>query len=104
MASISTQHSYIVLRQQSERFKRGALVELGSDGRYHHHSHMYRIVLGTNYTRIADSDLAPLNEEQCVILDAFSFGVRYTVYSTPSWAAGVGGGAQGGGHSAGTTS
>ena len=91
MASISTQHSYIVLRHQKESYRRGALVELGSDGRHYFHTHS--IVLGTNDNRIADSDLAPLDEEQCVILDGIgSVDVRYTVYSTPGlleWGVGL---------------
>ena len=90
MASISTQHSYIVLRDQKKKFKRGALVELLSDGRHHYHSH--RMVIFQD-TRIADSDLAPLDEEQCVFLDDIgSVDVRYTVYSTPGlleWGVGL---------------
>ena len=85
MASISTQHSYIVLRHQKNAAwcRRGALVKLGSNGRYNNHSH-YRYLRLIRSTRIADSDLAPLDEEQCVILDAIdSDDVRYTVYSTP---------------------
>ena len=81
MASISTHHSYIVLRHQKGLLRRGALVKLGSDGRYKLHSHS-RVYI-PEYTRIADTDLAPLDEEKCVILDAIgSVGVRYTVYST----------------------
>ena len=91
MASISTQHSYIVLRHQKESYRRGALVELGSDGRYNYHSHSMVHVRERN--RIADSDLAPLDEEQCVILDAInSVDVCYTVYSTPGlleWGVGL---------------
>ena len=91
MASISTQHSYIVLRHQSERFRRGALVELRSDRRYKIHSHMLTVTVPP--TGIADSDLAPLDEEQCVILDCIgSDDVRYTVYSTPGlldWGVGL---------------
>ena len=93
MASISTQHSYIVLRDQKKKFKRGALVKLGSDGRYHYHTHCMVHVDRRNYTRITDSDLAPLDEEQCVILDGIKpIDVRYTVYSTPGlleWGVGL---------------
>ena len=93
MASISTQHSYIVLRHQNESFRRGILVELGSDGRYHYHSHRVRPTYWTDDTRIAESDLAPLDEEQCVILDGIgSVDVCYTVYSTPGlleWGVGL---------------
>ena len=91
MASISTQHSYIVLRDQKGLFRCGALVKLGSDGRYKLHSHS--IVYIPQHTRIADSDLAPLDEEQCVFLDDIgSVDVRYTVYSTPGlleWGVGL---------------
>ena len=91
MASISTQHSYIVLRHQEGSFRRGALVEYGSDGRYKLHSHSIEYL--PEYTRIADSDLAPLDEEQCVFLDAIGFyDVCYTVYSTPGlleWGVGL---------------
>ena len=60
MASISTQHSYIVLRDQKKSFGRGELVELKSDGRHHLHTHG-GIIYSANPTRIADSDLAPLD-------------------------------------------
>ena len=95
MASISTQHSYIVLRDQKGSFRRrGALVQLGSDGRHHVHSHDVFFSEGSySRSRIADSDLAPLDEEQCVILDAInSDDVRYTMYSTPGlleWGVGL---------------
>ena len=83
MASISTQHSYIVLRHQNERFKRGTLVKLESNGRHYFHSHGPFASLVV-HTRIADSDLVPFDEEKCFILDAIgSDDVRYTVYSTP---------------------
>ena len=92
MASISTQHSYIVLRDQTEDFTRGALVKLGSDGRHHLHAHVRFILIHPTIT-IADSDLAPLDEEKCVILDGIgSDDVRYTVYSTPGlleWGVGL---------------
>ena len=84
MASISTQHSYIVLRC-------GELVKLESDGRHHIHTH--RLPFPKHPTKIADSDLAPLDEEQCVFLDYIdSVDVRYTVYSTPGlleWGVGL---------------
>ena len=93
MASISTQHSYIVLRHQKNAAwcRRGILVELRSDGRHHIHSHVIKQQLCT--TKIADSDLAPLDEEQCVILDGIGpDNVRYTVHSTPGlleWGVGL---------------
>ena len=91
MASISTHHSYIVLRHQEDSFRRGALVELGSDGR--HKIHLHNFYFPGLPTRIADSDLAPLDEEQCVILDGIgSNDVCYTVYSTPrllEWGVGL---------------
>ena len=95
MASISTQHSYIVLRDQKKSFRRGELVELGSDGRHNFHSHTsFKIICNVVCpTRIADSDLAPLDEEQCVILDGIdSDDVRYIAYSTPGllgWGVGL---------------
>ena len=89
MASISRQHSYIVLRHQ-HKHRRGALVVLGSEG-YHYHSHC-RPVLPL-YMSIPHSGRAPLDEKQCVILDAIdSVDVRYTVYSTPGlleWGVGL---------------
>ena len=91
MASISTQNSYIVLRHQEQWCRRGALVKLRSDGRHYLHSH--RLPFQKPPTRIADSDLAPLDEEQCVILNCInSDDVRYTVYSTPGlleWGVGL---------------
>ena len=92
MATISTQHSYIVLSDQRKMFIRGALVKLRSDGRHQIHTHSSFASL-VRPTRIADSDLAPLDEEQCVILDAIGFDdVRYAVYSTPGlleWGVGL---------------
>ena len=92
MASISTQHSYIVLRLQEGSFRRGELVELECDGRHNSHTHG-RLLRRHPIIRIADSDLAPLDEEQCVILDSIdSDDVRYTVYSTPGlleWGVGL---------------
>ena len=92
MASISTQHSYIVLRHQEDSFRRGELVKLRSDGRHHYHTHRNLLPIRNNI-RIADSDLAPLDEEQCAILDGIgSVDVRYTVYSTPGlleWGVGL---------------
>ena len=38
MASISTQHSYIVLRDQEDSFRRGTLVKLESNGKHYFHS------------------------------------------------------------------
>ena len=92
MTSIRKHHSYIVLGDQPNSFSRGALVELTSDGRYQGHTHCLDRAFAVP-TRIADSDLGPLDEEQCVILDAiYSIDVRYTVYSTPGlleWGVGL---------------
>ena len=94
MARFNVQHhSYIVLRNQQNSdtdFCRGALVEL-RDGSHHCHTHgPYQ---NLRYTEIADSDLGPLNEEQCVILEnIFQLDVRYTVYSIPGlleWGVGL---------------
>ena len=94
MARISEQHSYIVLRDQQDLCGRGTLVvESRSDGvsEYQCHSHFEHQFLQTQL-RISDSDLAPLDKKQCVILDAVSIDVRYTVYSTPElleWGVGL---------------
>ena len=91
MASISTQHSYIVLRDQEESYRRGALVELRIDGRHYLHTHKLDFVAPP--TRITDSDLAPLDKKQCAILEAIVSATDcYTVYSTPGlleWGVGL---------------
>ena len=70
-------------------------MKLGSDGRHEYHGHSDFIIhaIIQRPIRIADSDLAPLDEEQCVILDAINLiDVRYTVYRTPGlleWGVGL---------------
>ena len=56
-------------------------MKLEGDGRYEKHTHGVSAAGYTTCARIADSDLAPLDEVQCVILDAIV--PAYTVYSTP---------------------
>ena len=55
---------------------------------YHSHVPSY---LRTRVT-VGDSDLAPLTEEECVILDALPNSARFAVYSTPGkleWGVGL---------------
>ena len=85
--------SYLVLRDQREGYCRGDLVEWSEDG-YKYHSHfgfsLSNRTVGDSY--LAHS-LAPLTEEECVILDALPNSVaRFTVYSTPGkleWGVGL---------------
>ena len=86
-------HSFIVLKDQRESScKRGALVVSVADGKYQEHSH-YATDLSDGKTRIDDSDLIPLTEEECILLDAvFTPSSRYAVYTTPGkleWGAGL---------------
>ena len=89
MAGLS--HSYLVLRDQREGYRRGDLVVRRGDG-YRYHSHSLRFPPPPNRT-VGDSDLAPLTEEECVILDGLTNrAVRFAVYSTPGkleWGVGL---------------
>ena len=89
MAGLS--HSYLVLRDQREGYSRGDLVEWSEDG-YEYHSHSIVFPPPPNRT-VGDSDLAPLTEEECVILDAIPIcAARFAVYSTPGkleWGVGL---------------
>ena len=94
MASIDhplSDHSYIVLKSQPDSYLRGALVESDNDGFYSPHSHLLKV--GGNCSAIGPEEVAPLTNNQCVILDAIaSDAVRYTVYSTPGlleWGVGL---------------
>ena len=91
MASLS--HSYLVLRDQREGYRRGDLVEW-SEGGYVYHSH--DIIQPGRHIKtltVRDSDLAPLTEEECVILDAIpDIAAHFAVYSTPGkleWGVGL---------------
>ena len=98
MAGNISSHSYIVLRDQPKEYHCGSLVEL-KEGEYCHHGHSWQnlarsLLTSTKQTPILqDSDLAPLIEEECVILDALpSCATRFAVYSTPGkleWGVGL---------------
>ena len=87
-------HSYLVLEDLPGEYRRGALVEW-SGGGYGSHSHWALKGHEEAYysASIRDSDLAPLTEEECVILGAISiYASRYAVYSTPGkleWGVGL---------------
>ena len=82
---------YLVLRDQREGYRRGDLVEWSEDG-YESHSHFVPYRPPSNRT-VGNSDLAPLTEEECVILDALpDSAARFAVYSTPGkleWGVGL---------------
>jgi hypothetical protein len=84
-------HSYIVIKNQAELL-RGSLVKLERGEYYNTHSHVM-VCRHRNRVSISSSDLAPLTEIECVILDAVaSDSRRYALYSTPGklkWAAGL---------------
>ena len=85
-----------MLRDQLGGHRRGDLVVWSEDG-YEYHSHFRRFCLRRLPPRnrtVADSDLAPLTEEECRILDAIpnSGAARFAVYSTPGkleWGVGL---------------
>ena len=88
-------HSYILLRDK-DRYSRGCLSQLRSDGSYKHHSH--RLLLHSSYCdliplRCSADEVAALSKEECVVLDGIdSDADRYTVYSTPGklkWGCGL---------------
>ena len=98
MAGTVSSHSYIVLRDQPKEYPCGSLVEL-KEGEYCHHGHSWQnlarsLLTSTKQTPILqDSDLAPLTEQECLILDALpSCAARFAVYSTPGkleWGVGL---------------
>ncbi len=83
MAYRSTPHSYILLRDKSEGYPCGALLELNKDGSYRWHIHTINYRPGTIRCD-NDGDVAPLSEVECDLLDGIdSDADRYEVYSTP---------------------
>ena len=103
MATISPElstrpaHSYILL-ESAPGYDRGQLLELvkagehsRAKGEYSPHSHGVSPRGHNNI--LLSSDVAPLTEAQCYILDAiYLAGDRYTVYSTPgrlTWGVGL---------------
>ncbi len=86
MAYRSTPHSYILLRDKSEDYPRGTLLELKIikyDGSYKVHTHCRVFVLG-NIRCDNDGDVAPLSEVECDLLyGIYPAADRYEVYNTP---------------------
>ena len=83
-------HSYLVLRDQRKGYLRGNLVEWSKDG-YEYHSHFQLFLPPSNRT-VGDSDLAPLTEEECLVLDSLPQNARFAVYITPGkleWGVGL---------------
>ena len=84
-------HSYILLRDK-DRYSRGSLLGLQSDGSYCDHSHRF-LLLQTNPLRCNADEVAALSKEECVVLYGIdSDADRYTVYSTPGklkWGCGL---------------
>jgi len=83
----------MVLREQS-RCSRGALVQWDKkNGKYRGHSHSHFKLNSMSTFRIPDSALAPLTEEECVILDGIrNHATCYAAYSTPGkleWGVGL---------------
>ena len=82
MADCSS-NSYILLRDISEYYPRGILLELNKDGSYGCPPHGVYLSRPT-IPCINDGDLAPLSEEECCLLYGISSDAdRYDVYSTP---------------------
>ena len=91
-------HSYLALQDVSP-YPRGALLEFVFNGNYRGHSHKsHDVYMLQNMSDLVSSDnVAPLTEEECLILDAIGPGIkddadRYTVYSTPgklAWGVGL---------------
>ena len=84
-------HSYIVLRD-TQVFSRGTIVERDSSGRCSYHGHHFKRI-SFFPTCLSAQDVAPLTEEECVILGGIGgIATRYTVYSTPgllTWGVGL---------------
>ena len=81
--SSGSPHSYILLRDKSDEYPRGTLLELNHDGSYEWHSH-HRYILLEPIRCDGPSDVAPLSEVECRFLDSiYSAADRYDVYSTP---------------------
>ena len=88
----SRPHSYILLRNK-DRYSRGCLLELPSDGSYYYHSHTSLLRIPPLPLRCSADEVAALSKEECVVLDGIiSFADCYTVYSTPGklkWGCGL---------------
>ncbi len=80
-------HSYILLREISEEFPRGTLLQLKEDGSYEEHSHtahIYHVNQPETIRCDNDGDVAPLSGVECCLLDGISSeDDRYDIYSTP---------------------
>ncbi len=77
----------ILLRDKSEYYHRGSLLELNEDGSYIEHTHRPRFYTKARTSTIRcdnDGDVAPLSEVECYLLDGIdSAADRYEVYTTP---------------------
>ncbi len=83
MAYRSTPRSYILLRDKSRDYPRGALLELNEDGSYGQHSH-WGLKSPKTIRCDNDGDVAPLSEVECDLLYGIdSHAGRYEVYITP---------------------
>lgn len=94
-------HSYLVLKDNLV-FPKGSLVEFRS-GSYYYHSHIWTYVLLDPLDPISfePHEVAPLTEEECVLLDAIGASsnleseddaARHTLYGTPgrlAWGVGL---------------
>ncbi len=78
-------HSYILLRNISDGYPRGALLDLMKDGSYERHAHTRFYIIRARTVRCdKDGDVAPLREVECYLsYDIGSDADRYGVYSTP---------------------
>ena len=85
-------HSYLLLKD-TPPYSRGALIELSTHDRFRGHAHLWY----TEITSVTSDSVAPLTEEECVLLDAIGPGNeedadRYSVYNTPgklAWGVGL---------------
>ncbi len=83
MAYRSTPHSYILLRDKSRHYPRGALLILNKDGSYKRHSHAIMPV-PEPIRCDNDGDVAPLSEVECDLLNGIGPAAdRYDAYITP---------------------
>ena len=89
---MATVHSYIVLKQ-TKQFIRGSLVRLDSSGHYRQHLHYLPPPPPPQGTpTLSAQDVAPLTEEECILLDCMVSAAAYTVFSTPgllTWGVGL---------------
>ncbi len=78
----SSPHYSILLRDISEHYPRGTLLQLNKDGSYVGHSH-HRI-LTMPHIRCGGNEVAPLNEVECDLLSGIILAAdRYEVYNIP---------------------